>query len=80
MSLCEAVSFSSGESTSGIATFVVTTNDDTIIQQPTEESIPNAFSIGVIPTRLPDLMPLRYRERRAAKLVVFVARVMLSFQ
>ena len=47
--------------------FVVTTNNDTIIQQPTEESIPNASSIGVTPTIFGDLMQLPRRERPAAE-------------
>ena len=57
----------SDASTSGAATFVVTTNNHTIIQQPAEDSIPNACSIRLIPTRFSDLMPLAHRERPAAK-------------
>ena len=48
-------------------TFVVTTNNDTITQQPAEDSIPNESSIGVTPTIFSDLMSLPHRERTAAK-------------
>ena len=61
-----AVPSSSDASASGAAMFVVTTYNDTIIQQPTEESIPNASSIGVTPTIFADLMQLPHRERPAA--------------
>ena len=49
-SSCAAVPSLSDAFTSGAATFVVTTNNDTIILQPAEDSISNAYSIGVTPT------------------------------
>ena len=52
-----------GASASGAAMFVVTTNNHTIIQQPAEDSIPNACSMAVTPTRFADLMQLPHRER-----------------
>ena len=58
---------SSGASAFGAATFVFTSDNDTIIQQPAEDSIPNVWPTGVTPTRFSDLMPLPHRERSAAK-------------